>query len=97
MASVRQLVRCLPCRPSEAPLLRSTLTDVLTRSSPPDALLTETLHLLKAQRHLAVLNARYFPQSGMSEKEVVAATAARVGLRMPEDAPPLPEPGKPQQ
>ena len=94
MASVRELLRCLPCRPSEAPRLRSALADVLGRSSPPDALLAEATYLLRAQRHLAALNARYFPQSGMSEREVVAATAARVGLRMP-DAPPLPEPGSP--
>ena len=29
------------------------------------------------------LNVKYFPQSGMTQKEIVEATAARVGYRMP--------------
>ena len=43
----------------------------------------EAEFLVDAHAHLADLNARYFPQSGMTQKEVVAATAARVGLQMP--------------
>ena len=32
------------------------------------------------------LNKRYFPQSGMTQQEVVVATAKRVGLAMPEQS-----------
>jgi hypothetical protein len=86
--SVRDLIRVLPCRLSEMPSLRTEVADVLRATSTDGAsgangLLTETHFLLRAQQHLHVLNVRYFPQSGKSQQEVVAATAARVGLQMP--------------
>ena len=36
-----------------------------------------------AQKHLLELNLKYFPQSGMTEKEIIEATAKRVGFNMP--------------
>lgn len=90
MATVRSLVRSLPCRPSEMPHLRNALADVLaakptTTASSPRAtgLLEEAQFLLSAQQHLDELNQRYFPQSGMTQKEAIASVAARVGFQMP--------------
>lgn len=101
---LRELLRLLPCRPSERAKFRSVVIDVVRHlPAPPaaaaadQALATETLFLLRAQQHLKELNERYFPTSGMSEKEVIAATAARVGFRMPkqvEGAPPPPPSSK---
>lgn len=89
--SVRSLLRALPChRPSELPRFRSAVVDAV-RQHPTSQLpasssvntVKEALFLLRAKQHLQELNERYFPQSGMSQKEVTEATAARVGLRMP--------------
>lgn len=95
-ATARALIKSLPCRPSELPQLHSEILDVLRapRASAADAnvLLTEAHFLYRAQQHLLELNERYFPQSGKSQKEVVAATAARVGFQMPKIANP-PEDG----
>lgn len=80
MASLRSLIRLLPCR------LRSGVADYVRRAPRTDGnakLLREAEFLLASHRHLQELNERYFPQSGMSQQEVVAATAARVGFRMP--------------
>ena len=80
---LRSLLRLVPCR------LRTGVVDYVRRApadgSNASSLLKETHHLLSAQLHLKELNERYFPQSGMSEKEVVAATAARVGFQMPKE------------
>lgn len=91
--SLRSLLRELPCRPSEHSRFRSIVVDAMRQhaagesSAPPAAdLAKEALFLLRAQRHLKELNLKYFPTSGMSQKEVVEATAARVGLRMPKAA-----------
>ena len=78
---LRSLLRMVPCR------FRGSVLG-LTRSRPQsdaaaDALLREMHFLLSAQQHLKILNKKYFPTSGMSEQEVIAATAARVGFRMP--------------
>ena len=56
----------------------------MPESAANSGLCTESHFLLRAQQHLRELNERYFPLSGKSQQEVVAATAARVGLRMPE-------------
>lgn len=80
---MRDLIRSLPCRPSELPSLRGELLDAVKNGPANSGLLAEANFLLRAQQHLKELNARYFPLSGKSQQEVVAATAARVGLRMP--------------
>ena len=88
---LRALLRLIPCRPSESARFRASVLSVARR--PPesgaaaDALLRETHFLLDAQQHLQVLNERYFPSSGMTPQEVVTATAARVGFKMPKTAP----------
>ena len=80
----------LPCRPSELTRFRSAIKTAFAPpagTAPADsALLKETEFMLRSQATLAELNARYFPQSGMTEKEVVEATAARVGFRMPKES-----------
>lgn len=83
MASLRSLLRLVPCS------LRSSVVDYVRRTPPGEAnanMLREAQYLLKSHRHLQELNEKYFPQSGMSQQEVVAATAARVGFRMPQQA-----------
>ena len=87
--SLRALLRALPCRPSAMPELRGPLVEALGdggTSGGRKALLSEATFLLQAQQHLEELNQRYFPLSGKTQQEVVAATAARVGLRMPKAA-----------
>jgi hypothetical protein len=82
-ASLRSLIRLVPCR------LRSSVLDYVRRHAPDaksDALFREVHFLWSTQRHLKQLNEKYFPQSGMTQAEVVAATAARVGFRMPKAA-----------
>ena len=83
---LRAFIRSLPCRPSMMPKLRDALADVTKASSPStyySSLLIEATFYLKAQNHLNELNLRYFPQSGMSQKELAEAVAKRVGLNMP--------------
>ena len=83
---VRALIRALPRRPSAMPELRGVLAEAVggaDTSAGKQALLQEATFLMQAQRHLDELNKRYFPLSGKSQQEVVAATAARVGLSMP--------------
>ena len=80
----RSLVRALPYTTSE---IRAELADILAKPNSPskaNGLLTEATFLLGAQRHLEVLNAKYFPQSQKSQQEVLEATAARVGVRVPD-------------
>lgn len=80
--SLKALLGALPSKLAESPI-RAEVTKVFGDGG-RQALLTETTFLLKAQEHLEELNKRYFPLSGKSQQEVVEATAARVGLRMPE-------------
>ena len=83
-ASLRSIVRLVPCR------LRRAVLDLGVRrsGSPDEKLLKETHFLLTAQQHLKELNLRYFPQSGMTDQEMIAATAARVGFQMPKQVTP---------
>ena len=48
-----------------------------------EAIGREYLFLLESQRKLQELNEKYFPQSGMTQQEIIEATAKRVGLNMP--------------
>ena len=83
---LRALIRSLPCRPSVMPKLRDAFADLAKASSPSAAdspMVAETLFYLKSQNHLNELNLRYFPQSGMSQRELTESTAKRVGLNMP--------------
>lgn len=102
---LRTLLRLLPCRPSERARFRAQVIK-LARSRVEtgeqerkrELQLKEATFLLCAQQHLKELNARYFPTSGMSQQEVVAATAARVGFRMPKsDANPIEDAGTPSK
>mmetsp|Transcript_29324 Transcript_29324/g.75602 ORF Transcript_29324/g.75602 Transcript_29324/m.75602 type:complete len:89 (+) Transcript_29324:101-367(+) len=80
---MRSLVRLVPSR------LRASAMAYMNgapRSDSNAMLLQEMQTMLSAQQHLKTLNERYFPQSGMSQQEVVAATAARVGFQMPKQA-----------
>ena len=80
MSSLRDLLRFVPCR------FRTGVMDVVRRAgrtTKTEAMLKEVHFLLSAQRHSKALDARYFPQSGKTERQVVEATAARVGFRMP--------------
>ena len=79
-ATTRSLRRLMPRELSD---LRSEVAAVARSAAKDGRLLTEAHFLLRAQQHLHELNVRYFPQSGMTQQEIVAATAARVGLRMP--------------
>mgnify|MGYP002838199074 CR=1 FL=1 len=87
MPGLKDLLKTLPCRPSElSSELHGVLKDVaksMPESAANSGLCTESHFLLRAQQHLRELNERYFPLSGKSQQEVVAATAARVGLSMP--------------
>ena len=85
---LRAVLRQLPCRPPQRPYFRSEVIATARDLPATSTLGEEALFLLRAQQHLHELNMRYFPQSGMTEKEVVAATAARVGFRMPKSDPP---------
>ena len=87
---MQALLEVLPCRPAELARFRTAIGDAFAKQlqAPPvglpkDHLIAETAFMLHSQAHLAELNARYFPQSGMTDKEIVAATAARVGFQMP--------------
>ena len=85
-----RMLDLLPCRPSELTRFRAAIKTAFAPAegvaSSESALLKETEFMLRSQAHLAELNARYFPQSGMTDKEVVEATAARVGFRMPKES-----------
>ena len=91
MDHLRAILRLLPCRTSELARFRGEVVEVARTANATTSLASETLYMLRAQHKLMELNAKYFPQSGMSEQEVVEATAARVGLRLPKAEPP-PEP-----
>ena len=98
MPGLRTLLKTLPCRPSEiSSELRGAL-EAAAKSTPESAansgLCTESYFLLHAQQHLRELNERYFPLSGKSQQEVVAATAARVGFSMPKTNQPPSDGGK---
>lgn len=45
----------------------------------------EAEFMLSSQAELAELNLRYFPTSGMTDQQVVEATAARVGFSLDKD------------
>jgi len=83
MGSKRSLLRLVPCR------LRGGVIDYVRRAAADGnklALQREVHFLLSSQQHLKELNEKYFVQSGMTQQEIVAATAARVGFRMPKQA-----------
>ena len=78
MNKLRELLRILPCRPSALQQFRGyVLEAVRLGEGKTAAQADEMIFLLRAQKHLLDLNLRYFPQSGMSEKEVIEATAKR--------------------
>ena len=94
-AACRGLLRMLPGRPAELPRFRAAVAAALRRPLSPaqpaptaesaTVVLREVNFLLRSQQELAELNERYFPQSGMSQQDIVKATAARVGLAMPKE------------
>ena len=55
----------------------------ITSKEPTSDKKQQIIHAEANQAYLANLNARYFLQSGLAQKEVVAATGACVGLQMP--------------
>ena len=85
LSNLRQLLRILPCHAKELPNFRGyVIQSARARLGKPAPnknaeLTSEALFLLRAQQHLRNLNIKYFPQSGMSEREVIEATAKRVG------------------
>ena len=85
LSNLRELLRILPCRPTEVSNFRGYVIEsaraMLGKPAPNKnaELNSEVLFLLRAQQHLHDLNIKYFPQSGMSEREVIEATAKRVG------------------
>lgn len=88
MSALRSLLRLLPCRPSELPRFRSAIVAYARRQPTEpgnDALAREYEFHLQAQKHLRELNERYFPQSGLSEKEMIGRTAAMVGYNLPKE------------
>ena len=88
MNKLRELLRILPCRQSALQQFRGyVLEAVRLGEGKTAAQADEMIFLLRAQKHLLDLNLRYFPQSGMSEKEVIEATAKRVGFNMPKVPP----------
>lgn len=92
---LKAMLELLPCRPAELSRFRTAIGDAFAAAAarpppagvPKDHLVAETAFMLRSQATLHELNERYFPQSGMTDKEVVAATAARVGLAMPKTGP----------
>ena len=84
VSSLRTFLRLLPCRAEELPRFRSNVIDYVRGQAVSPALSRELEFHLRAQEHLKELNLRYFPQSGLSERELIAATARRVGFKAPE-------------
>ena len=91
-AALKGVLKLLPCRPAELGKFQKVFVEAgehMIASKPAGAkeplaaLATEYEFLLSSQKHLHELNMRYFPQSGMTEREVIEATARRVGFNMP--------------
>mmetsp|Transcript_46788 Transcript_46788/g.115913 ORF Transcript_46788/g.115913 Transcript_46788/m.115913 type:complete len:95 (+) Transcript_46788:140-424(+) len=83
---LRSFLRLLkPCR--NAQHFRSEVVGY-ARRKPATAgshkLSKEYLVYLRAQAHMNDLNLRYFPQSGMTERELLGKIANRVGFKAPE-------------
>lgn len=83
-SSLRAFLRLLPCRPLERQRTRAEVVAYLREQPPTPALSRELTFHLQAQAHLRELNLRYFPQSGLTEREIIAKTAERVGFKAPE-------------
>ena len=84
---LRPLLRLLPCRPAHVHRFRTDIVEYVRKrpaSAELDALSREYAFHLKAQAHLMDLNMRYFPQSGMSERELIGKIANKVGFKAPE-------------
>ena len=85
--SLRGFLRLLPCRPAHLSRFRAEVVAYIRgRPSSPelDSLSREYAFHLSAQAHLHELNLRYFPQSGMTERELLGKIANRVGFKTPE-------------
>ena len=85
--ALRSFLRLLPCRPAHLQRFRADAVDIVRRrpASPQlDSLAREYTFHLRAQEHLMELNLRYFPQSGMTERELLGKIANRVGFKAPE-------------
>lgn len=85
--ALKSLLKILPCRPAELEKFQGFFIesgkDMLAAKPSIAELTKEYEFLLRAQKHLLELNLKYFPQSGMTEKEIIEATAKRVGFNMP--------------
>ena len=90
-AALKGVLKLLPCRPAEVGKFQKYFLEAGEQmiaakagsKAPLASLATEYEFLLSAQKHLLELNLRYFPQSGMTEREIIEATAKRVGFNMP--------------
>lgn len=83
---LRDMLRALPCRPSELPRFRAAIVGMFRGSPQPDEVTArEVAFHLQAMKHQRELNERYFPQSELSEKERIANLAKTVGLQVPDD------------
>ena len=87
--TLRTFLRALQCRPSEVQRFRSAVVDLYRRrrdDTPPeelDLMARDMLSYMRAKTHLKELETKYFPGSGLTQPELVAKTAAMVGLAMP--------------
>tara|TARA_B110001452_G_scaffold93535_1_gene77218 strand:- start:48 stop:407 length:360 start_codon:yes stop_codon:yes gene_type:complete len=83
---LRNILRSLPCRPSELPHFRTAIVGMFRDSPQPDEVTArEVAFHLQSMKHQRELNERYFPQSNLSDKERIANLAKTVGLQVPED------------
>lgn len=85
MASLKALLRALPCRPSELPHFRAAAVSVYRDSSRPEVV-RELSFYFESLRKQKELNDRYFPQSELKQSERMAKLANVVGLEMPESS-----------
>ncbi|KAL3922894.1 MAG: hypothetical protein SGPRY_004395 [Prymnesium sp.] len=87
LSGVRSFLRLFPCRPEQRQAFRAQAVSYI-RGQPTspklDALTREYEFHLRAQAQLKELNLRYFPQSGMTERELLSKIANRVGFKAPE-------------
>ena len=83
---LRDMLRALPCRPSELPRFRAAIVGMFRDSPQPDEVTArEVAFHLQSMKHQRMLNERYFPQSDLSDKQRIANLAKTVGLQVPED------------
>ena len=85
MATLRALLRALPCRPSELPHFRAAAVSLYRDSSRPEVA-RELSFYFESLRKQKELNDRYFPQSELTPSERMAKLANVVGLEMPESS-----------